>query len=160
MCGLLRTAYWNGILKWIIASRPLSRTTLKKGGKMVSQRFIFASDIHGDKQDANGVKALLAFSNDFKPHVKICGGDLFDFRPLRRGACQEEKKESMQNDWASGVHFLQSWKPHHLLLGNHDKRLWDLAQTDGVAADFAQKAVTDFGKICHKLRCETRPYHK
>ena len=62
-------------------------------------RFIFASDLHGDKQDKNAVQALLAATESFKPHHRIFGGDLVDARPLRRGAGAEERAESMVEDW-------------------------------------------------------------
>ncbi len=53
------------------------------------QRFIFASDLHGDQQDRRAVKALHTATDSFKPHIKIFGGDLIDARPLRRGASAE-----------------------------------------------------------------------
>ena len=42
------------------------------------KRFIFASDLHGDQHDGAAVKALNAVTKDFKPHLKIFGGDLMD----------------------------------------------------------------------------------
>lgn len=40
------------------------------------QRFIFATDLHGDQQDKAAVKALIAATDSFKPHLRIFGGDL------------------------------------------------------------------------------------
>lgn len=123
-------------------------------------RFVYASDLHGDRQNAEAVKVLLEVTKSFKPHVKIFGGDLFDFRPLRRGASEEEKQHRMDADWQRGIEFLNAWKPHHLLLGNHDKRLYDLAEskTCGVKAAYAQNLCMDFEEQVKKLRCELRPW--
>ena len=60
------------------------------------ERIIFASDLHGDLLDSQAVDALYAFTKEWKPHHKIFGGDLFDFRPLRKGATTEEKAETIR----------------------------------------------------------------
>ena len=94
------------------------------------KRFIFATDLHGDQQDKAAVKALFKATESFKPHLRIFGGDLIDARPLRKGAGPEERAESMADDWRAGLKFISEWKPTHLLMGNHDQRLWDLAEAD------------------------------
>jgi hypothetical protein len=55
---------------------------------------------------------------------------------LRRGAGAEEQAESMQADWTAGCEFLRQWRPNYVLEGNHDKRLYDLAEnhTAGIKA--------------------------
>ena len=121
-------------------------------------KVIFASDFHGDHVDRQSLDALLAFSKDFKPNIKILGGDLFDLRPLRKGACHDEKRESMQADWTTGMEILARWRPGVFLRGNHCQRMWDLAESDGVLADFAQNAIQEVSKVCAKLRCEMRNY--
>ena len=124
-------------------------------------RFIFASDLHGDKQDKNAVQALLAATESFKPHHRIFGGDLVDARPLRRGAGAEERAESMVEDWQKALGFLTLWQPTHLLMGNHDKRLYDLAEAEkGIESDFAWKGVNELEGRLKKLKCKWRPYRK
>jgi hypothetical protein len=126
------------------------------------RRFIFATDLHGDRQNEAVVNVLHAVTKDFKPDVRIFGGDLFDLRPLRRGASAEEQCETMQDDWNAGVEFLHAWKPTHLLMGNHDDRLFELSENSsaGIKADYARKLVGDLENNLRKLRCEWRPYHK
>lgn len=48
-------------------------------------RFVFASDSHGDMNDPEALDALWEFCKDYKPEVRVAGGDHFDFRSLRRG---------------------------------------------------------------------------
>ncbi len=125
------------------------------------QRLIFASDLHGDQQDKATVKALMEVTRDFKPKYRVFGGDLVDARPLRRGAGAEERAESMIDDWHKGMNFLKEWKPTHLHMGNHDKRLYDLAEADrGVESDFAWKGVNEMESLLGKLGTEWKPYNK
>ena len=125
------------------------------------QRFIFASDLHGDQQCKATVKVLRAATEDFTPHLRIFGGDLIDARPLRRGAGPEERAESMVDDWHKGLNFLGDWKPTHLVLGNHDIRLYHLAEADkGIESDFAWKGVNELEATLKKINCQWLPYHK
>jgi len=124
-------------------------------------RFVYASDLHGDRQNEEAVKVLLAFTKEYKPHIKVWGGDLFDFRPLRRGATEEEKQVRMETDWQCGIDFLHAFKPTHCLLGNHDQRLYNIAEskTCGIKAAFAQNLCMEIESHARKLKCDLRPYH-
>ena len=125
------------------------------------KRFIFASDLHGDKQDKAAVAALESATEHFKPHHRIFGGDLVDARPLRKGAGSEERAESMVEDWQKGLNFLNRWRPTHLLMGNHDVRLYRLAEADkGIESDFAWKGVNELEGRLKKIGCKFLPYHK
>jgi hypothetical protein len=123
--------------------------------------FIYATDLHGDMQDDDTVEKLLAFTAIFKPKHRIFGGDLFDFRNLRKGASIEERKESMQADGTAGMSFLSKWKPTVYQRGNHCERLWELAQFgQGIEADYAQKLAGDIESACNRIKCKILPYHK
>ena len=125
------------------------------------KRFIFATDLHGDQQDKAAVKALFKATESFKPHLRIFGGDLIDARPLRKGAGPEERAASMADDWRAGLKFISEWKPTHLLMGNHDQRLWDLAEADkGVETDYAWKGIQEMEARLEKHKTEWLPYHK
>jgi hypothetical protein len=123
------------------------------------KRFVFASDVHGDVQDTAAVNACLGFVRDFKPHYRICGGDIFDFRPLRGRASEEEKRESLKEDFEAGDRFLEAFAPTHTLLGNHDQRLYDRAALrSGPASDYAAELAD---RLSGRLgRSELYPYHK
>jgi hypothetical protein len=104
---------------------------------MSRKRFVFATDSHGDQIDEATAAKLLQFCDEYRPQVKIHGGDVFDFRPLREGAGAEEKQESMERDVTSGMQFLKDFRPDVILTGNHDVRLWKKAEnkTNGVMRD-------------------------
>jgi hypothetical protein len=125
-------------------------------------RFTFGTDLHGDRQDDDAVRAFYEFDKIWKPSIRIFGGDLIDLRALRKGASQEERCESMRADIDSGRHFLSHWKPNFWLRGNHDERLWETASTarDGLVADYAQRGCSEFETLCARLKTKILPYHK
>lgn len=122
--------------------------------------FIFASDLHGDKQDYDATEQLFKFTEEFKPDVKIFGGDLFDFSPLMRNADTAEKNLSMESDVEAGMQFLKQWQPQYFLLGNHDDRLWQTAEKHsiGLIRDTARMGIKDIEKTCRSMKCKMFPY--
>jgi len=112
---------------------------------MAIKKFVFGTDSHGDMIDKNTRKAFLEFVDDYKPHIKIHGGDVFDFRPLRNGSGPEEKSESMYKDLAAGLSFIEEYQPTNILLGNHDDRLWKKAAcwTDGILRDLCENILLE-----------------
>ena len=124
-------------------------------------RFQAGFDVHGDQQDAKACKVFFAFARDWKPDVRVMGGDLFDFRPLRRKAGEEERRESMRADFEAGIEWLKEFKPNHYLRGNHCERLWELAAADkGVESDYAFQGIHEIETLTARLKCKVYPYHK
>lgn len=125
------------------------------------RRFLVGADIHGDQQEASAVKAFFKFAEIWKPEIRICAGDLWDFRPLRNGASEDEKRESMREDLKAGKDWFNQFKPTHFLRGNHDQRLWELAIAGrGVVSDFAQEGVEEIEAMVAHHKCKMLPYHK
>lgn len=125
------------------------------------KRFVFATDIHGDRQHKPTVDALLRFCDLWKPQVRVCGGDLFDFRPMRRGASEDEKAEGFTADFNAGMKFLKLFKPDVYLRGNHCERPWDIAAgRPGVVRDLMQEFVGKIEREVKAMRCRMLPYHK
>jgi hypothetical protein len=127
--------------------------------------FSFATDLHGDRQDKRAVRLFRTFIEDFKPKVRGFGGDIWDFRALRSGASKEEKMHSMAADFESGMEFLEWYRPTFVTLGNHDQRLFDLVQKDGLEktgplVDHAKNLIEEFEKLARKLGTVVLPYSK
>lgn len=70
-------------------------------------RFIAGFDVHGDKQNKAACEVFFKFAKDWKADIRVMGGDLFDFRPIRRKASEDEKRESMREDFEAGIGFLK-----------------------------------------------------
>lgn len=67
----------------------------------------------------------------------------------------------MAQDVASGQQWLEDFRPTQFLRGNHDERLWDLAeQSEGIVADYAKLGVQRLEKLVARLRCQMFPYNK
>ena len=49
-------------------------------------KFVFASDSHGDMACEESLQAFYAYCKDFKPDLRIAGGDHYDLRSPRQGA--------------------------------------------------------------------------
>lgn len=129
------------------------------------KRFIIVGDNHGDMVCPVTSKAVYEFIKDFKPQVRIHGGDGFDLRALRHGASAEEKWGSLKGDWDCGSEFVsklfQGGSENFYLEGNHcGFRLRELAQSmDGVHRDYATEALERFeGLIKGKYRAKMFPY--
>jgi len=129
-------------------------------GKSRLKKWIYASDLHGDMQRTDVVEELLKFCDLFKPDIKIFGGDLFDFRAIRRGASATERADSMALDVELGLQFLKDFKPQVFLRGNHDERLWDTAKYagDGLVRDHAQEGVRMIENKCKIQKIKLLPY--
>lgn len=132
---------------------------------MSIETFSFASDLHGDRMQGNVVNGFLKFVDDFKPKLRIFGGDIWDFRAIRMGADKEEKLHSMRTDFEAGMGFLERYKPHVITLGNHDQRLFDIVEKDGLhktgpLVDYAGELIERFEKLAAKLGTAVLPYDK
>lgn len=127
------------------------------------KRFVIASDNHGQEIDALVERVFFSWLKDWKPEIRIHAGDLFDFSPLRNGASQEDKAESMGEDYKAGTEFARrlfaNGEQKHFLRGNHDERLWDLRfKTEGVLRDFAAQKTGEIEKTMKAWGVRTYPY--
>ena len=125
--------------------------------------FVIVGDSHGDMIDPVAEKAVMAFIKDFKPKIRIHLGDAFDFRNLRKGASDEEKADSLMDDWDMGSTFLRQFfdggNQNYFLRGNHDERLYDLqGSATGVMRDYATDSVKRFEGHIRKCKAKMLPY--
>lgn len=130
---------------------------------MKPRRFVVASDNHGDMQDDASVRALFDFIKDFKPEIRVHAGDNWDFRNLRRGATDEEKAASLQDDWDAGASFIHGFfaggKENHFLFGNHDDRIYQFARSStGLVRDYANDGIKRIDAILKRCRANVLPY--
>ena len=127
---------------------------------MAFTKFALITDTHGDKINTECADAFLGFCEDFRPDIKIHGGDYMDCRPLRRGASDEEKSEGMQADYDAMESFMLRYRPNIVLDGNHDKRLKNLAQNgSGIMRERAKDGVEKLRQLFEFLECPVRPYN-
>lgn len=124
-------------------------------------KFIFATDNHGDMADPSAITACSRFVDIWKPTIRVHGGDNFDFRPLRRKASEEDRRELMRADFDAGMTFFEMLRPTHYLRGNHCERLWDLAKSkNGPFSEYAGSLATEVESKLAKMRCIMQPYDR
>jgi hypothetical protein len=124
------------------------------------KRFIIASDNHGALVHKESVQKLLDFSETWDAHYRIHLGDNFDFACLRGAAGPEEKACGLSEDFSAGLAFLDGFKPQYLTLGNHDQRIWQMAQSvsNGVLREHCQGLAESAERHFAKRRIKWVPY--
>lgn len=125
-------------------------------------KFVVGFDPHGSLQDEKANNAFFKFIKDWRPDIRVAGGDVFDFAQLRGKASQSDKADSMEQDFELGRQWLKRLRPHYFLRGNHDERLWDLSKNaaEGFVRDAATAGTREIEKLCKSLDCEILPYDK
>lgn len=132
---------------------------------MGMESFVSATDLHGDRQDDGAVAGFKKFVTDFNPKWRIFMGDIWDFRAIREGAGKDEKRHSMRQDFDAGIDFLKWYKPNVITLGNHDARIFDLVEKEGITksgplTDLAGIFIDEFTALAKKLKAIVLPYDK
>jgi hypothetical protein len=127
------------------------------------RRFVVASDPHGDQFDEQTAKALKDFLADFKPEVRINAGDNWDFRNFRKGASDDEKAHSLEDDWQAGTDWLRTFfdggKENHFLRGNHDERIYRMAESaTGLIRDYARDGIERIERVVKQAKAKMLPY--
>jgi UDP-2,3-diacylglucosamine pyrophosphatase LpxH len=127
-------------------------------------RWCACFDTHGDQVDALALEAFKSFVSWWKPQIKIHGGDAWDFRWLRRSASDEEKAESVAEDFESGLDLLKWYKPDVFLWGNHDDRLRRLMDSSHgaqreLAGQWLDRISVELRDTKHYPYCKRRGVH-
>lgn len=125
--------------------------------------FVIVGDNHGDQIDPLTEKALFSHLADLKPSIRIHVGDAWDFRNLRKGASDDEKAHSLQDDWEAGNDFLRRFfdggKRNHFLRGNHDERIYRFREScSGLVRDYASDACKRLEQVVKRCKADMLPY--
>lgn len=127
------------------------------------ERFICWGDTHGDYVDRPTLRALEKHIKEFKPKHRICLGDAFDFRSLRKGIsnAESDSMDDLVSDWNAGMMMFHRLRPHVFLAGNHDHRLWRVADdaANGLVRQYARDGITRIERELKKIQCRFYPYH-
>lgn len=124
-------------------------------------RWMAIADTHGDQLDREAWSVQQHFAASWKPDLRLHLGDVFDFRWLRRGASDAEKAEDVAADIEVGLEVLETWKPHVVLWGNHDARLWralEESHSDGALRRSLRMIIEQIDAACVGVTCI--PYNK
>jgi hypothetical protein len=126
-------------------------------------RFMVLYDIHGNEQCPRTVAAFLDHAKDFKPDIRIIGGDLWDFAALRLGASLGDECRPLKPDFDSGADvadkFFKKGAQNHFLVGNHEVRLYNrLSAVKATERALAVKCVEDIDRLFAPYAVNVHPY--
>ena len=109
------------------------------------------------------ISALEKHIKDFKPDHRICLGDMFDLRALRKGIGREESDayDDLVSDMTAGYMWLDRLKPTVFLNGNHEHRIYRVAEeaANGLVREYAKDGVKKLETHLRKMGCKVYPYH-
>jgi len=124
---------------------------------MIKQRFVAISCSHGIDVDRDAWDWAMDFVGDYKPHVGIHLGDAIDLAALRKGATNEEKNLSVEEDIHLGLEHLSEFakavkSDTYYLLGNHEMRLYQMRHNlVGIARDYASNLIEQIERDLAKM---------
>ncbi len=127
---------------------------------MAWKEFIIATDTHGELICPDYKKRILQFCKDHPKARRYHLGDFLDLPQLRRGAGDEDRAHSLREDIQAGIGFIREYRPEVMTLGNHDHRLFLLADSgrECLEVDFAKQLRDQILKELDHIGCKTLEY--
>lgn len=93
---------------------------------------------HGIHIDPQARSAILNFRDAYKPHTVVHLGDAIDTAAFRSGARgTSDEAEPVEPDIDEGLGFIRDAGVTHYLAGNHEDRLWNLAEHPNAIVSYA-----------------------
>ncbi len=123
-------------------------------GLRTTTRFWIGFDRHTPEHDPSIDKIVSAFLSDFKPQIRVAGGDFQTVDQL--SSFNSESKVHLKTEFEMNKEILRKWKITHYLEGNHEERLRRIgAMTENLRslADLQVNLELD------KLKIKLLPYH-
>jgi len=115
---------------------------------------------HGNLVHPLVLDSVMAFSDRYKPEIRIHLGDLLETTAFRSGA-RGTKDESVEiaPDYAAGIDLIKRWEPTHITWGNHDVRLLELATNPSAIVSHAAGTLwNQLVATAEEVGAKTRPY--
>ena len=108
---------------------------------------------HGSLADPDAIEVALKFKEAYKPEIRVHHGDVFDFSAFRFGAKgTKDEAEQLAPDIEAGCNFIEAYEPTHVILGNHDDRVFQLSSHHNAILRYAASmARNEFLETCRKV---------
>ena len=120
------------------------------------KRFLAVGCSHGYLADPKALETVIKFKKSFKPQIRCHLGDFTDQAAFRTGAAgSRDETASIEDDITHGLNFLKEFSPTILLNGNHEQRLWELADHHNEIISKAAKAViNEILTFANRQKCQ------
>lgn len=115
---------------------------------------------HGNLINPAAEDAVLKFRDHYDPHFVAHLGDAIDTAAFRSGAHgSNDESEPVAPDVDAGLGFIRKLRPDVYLQGNHEARLWSLAEHhNAIVSGLAQSILTEIRRTCDAMKCKVVPY--
>ena len=125
------------------------------------RRILAVGCSHGAYIDNIAAHAIQTFAERWKPKTVVHLGDFCDMTAFRAGAPgTRDESEPIRPDVASGLEFLESIRPQFVFCGNHEARLFRLADHyNSIVAELAAGIIREIEQTCRRLHAELIPYN-
>ncbi len=120
------------------------------------KRFLAFGCSHGSLVDPKAVAKVAKFKAAFKPHTVIHLGDVYDFAAFRHGAPgTKDEAASLAPDINAGSRLIEELEPTNVIIGNHDVRVWKLADhPNAIIAHAAACCRNEFLTACERVHAK------
>lgn len=121
---------------------------------------MFVGCSHGGHISRAAADEVLRFAKDYQPHHRVHLGDAWDTTAFRSGANgSPDEGASVADDYNAGTAFLREYQPTVFCMGNHEDRLYALANHPrALIAAAAQSVIGQMDALFAGMKCETVPY--
>lgn len=128
------------------------------------KKFLAVGCSHGAEIDPEARKAVLTMRERWKPDTVVHLGDFLDLAAFRAGAVRDSNDSdhaaSVSDDLSAGLEFLHELRPTHVLMGNHEARLYKFAASpNALLAHAATLTIDRIEEVFKKLKAKSLPYH-
>lgn len=116
---------------------------------------------HGNLINKGARDAVLKFRDRWKPDTVVHCGDFLDTAAFRSGAHgTADEARPISPDVECGLEFLEALRPTLILLGNHEDRLWKLAQHyNAIVQLAAAQIIAEINEVAAGLHAEVVPWN-
>lgn len=120
------------------------------------KRLLAVGCSHGIHADPKAINAVLRFREAFKPDACIHLGDFCDTTAFRSGAKgTNDEAEPIQPDVDGGLEFLDALAPTLVFCGNHEDRLFRLANSpNAIVSHCAHGVINEIYATCQRLKAQ------
>ena len=119
------------------------------------RKFWIGYDRHAPQEDLDVDRIALSFLADFKPHIRIAGGDWQTVDQISH--FENESEIDLEDEFQMNSAALEAFKITHYLEGNHERRL----RAIGAKLDKRIRSLVDLQKNLHlrERGIKFLPYH-
>lgn len=127
-------------------------------------KFMAVGCTHGDLLDKGAFKTFMSRRRHYNPEHMFHLGDAFEFTALRKGASDDERRISIEEDIEAGLKMFQRifkgiTGQRWFMRGNHCERLWQMRDKgSAISREFAGEKIDQIESFLVDHDIQMKPY--